>query len=204
MKPNIEAKTNLKNSFILEVNTLSMQPYKYTDLVFGNLLHMLLNYMYTTYILLGSNLGNSKKFLSDAILEIEYKLGTISSKSSLYQTASWGKHDQPDFINQVIELKTSLSPADLLKAVLEIENVLGRQRLEKWGSRTIDIDILLYEDQIINTPDLIVPHPYLSVRRFSLMPLFEIAPNLVHPISRKSITELLCDLTDNLFVKKLS
>jgi 2-amino-4-hydroxy-6-hydroxymethyldihydropteridine diphosphokinase len=147
--------------------------------------------MYTTYI-------------SDAILEIECKLGTISSKSSLYQTASWGNLDQPDFINQVIELKTSLSPADLLKAILKIENVLGRQRLKKWGSRTIDIDILLYEDQIVNTADLIIPHPYLSVRRFSLMPLSEIAPNLVHPISRKNITELLNELTDNLFVKKLS
>ena len=160
--------------------------------------------MYTTYILLGSNLGNSIKYLSDAILEIEYKLGTISSKSSLYQTASWGKHDQPDFINQVIELKTSLSPAELLKAVLQIENDLGRQRLEKWGSRTIDIDILLYEDQIVNTANLVIPHPYLSVRRFSLMPLSEIAPNLLHPILKKSITELLNELTDNLFVKKLT
>jgi 2-amino-4-hydroxy-6-hydroxymethyldihydropteridine diphosphokinase len=122
----------------------------------------------------------------------------------LYQTASWGNLDQPDFINQVIELKTSLSPADLLKAILKIENVLGRQRLKKWGSRTIDIDILLYEDQIVNTADLVIPHPYLSVRRFSLMPLSEIAPNLVHPISRKNITELLNELTDNLFVKKLS
>jgi 2-amino-4-hydroxy-6-hydroxymethyldihydropteridine diphosphokinase len=160
--------------------------------------------MYKTYILLGSNLGDCRKYLSDAILEIECKLGTISSKSSLYQTASWGNLDQPDFINQVIELKTSLSPADLLKAILKVENVLGRQRLKKWGSRTIDIDILLYEDQIVNTADLVIPHPYLSVRRFSLMPLSEIAPNLLHPISRKNITELLNELTDNLFVKKLS
>ncbi len=160
--------------------------------------------MYTTYILLGSNLGNSIKYLSDAILEIEYKLGTISSKSSLYQTAAWGNLDQPDFINQVIELKTSLSPANLLKAILKIENVLGRQRIEKWGSRTIDIDILLYEDQIVNTANLVIPHPYLSVRRFSLMPLSEIAPNRLHPILKKSITELLNELTDNLFVKKLT
>jgi len=160
--------------------------------------------MYTTYILLGSNLGDSRKYLSDAILEIEDKLGSISAKSSLYQTASWGKHDQPDFINQVIELKTSLNPSDLLKAVLEIENLFGRQRLEKWGSRTLDIDILLYEDQIVNSPDLNIPHPYLSVRRFSLMPLSEIAPNVVHPILRKSITELLLELTDDLFVKKLT
>jgi 2-amino-4-hydroxy-6-hydroxymethyldihydropteridine diphosphokinase len=160
--------------------------------------------MNTTYILLGSNLGDSRKYLSDALVEIECKLGTINSKSSLYQTASWGKHDQPDFINQVIELSTSLNPADLLKGVLEIENIFGRQRLEKWGSRTIDIDILLFEDQVINSQDLIIPHPYLSVRRFSLMPLSEIAPDLIHPISKKSITELLLELTDDLFVKKLS
>jgi len=160
--------------------------------------------MFTTYILLGSNLGDSRKYISDAILQIEHKLGFISSKSSLYQTASWGKHDQPDFINQVIELKTRLNPSDLLKAVLGIENLLGRQRLEKWGSRTIDIDILLYEDQVVNSPDLSIPHPYLSVRRFSLMPLSEIAPNVVHPILRKSMTELLLELTDNLFVKKLT
>jgi 2-amino-4-hydroxy-6-hydroxymethyldihydropteridine diphosphokinase len=160
--------------------------------------------MNTTYILLGSNLGDSRKYLSDAIVEIECRLGTIIAKSSLYQTASWGKHDQPDFINQVIELKTSLSPADLLKGVLEIENIFGRQRLEKWGSRTIDIDILLFEDLIINSPDLIIPHPYLSIRRFSLMPLNEIAPDLIHPNSKKSIAELLLELTDDLFVKKLS
>lgn len=160
--------------------------------------------MYTTYLLLGSNLGDSRKYLSDAISEIESKIGTINAKSSLYQTASWGKQDQPDFINQVIELSTNLNPADLLKGILEIENIFGRQRLEKWGSRTIDIDILLFEDQLVNSPDLIIPHPYLSVRRFSLMPLSEIAPDLLHPISKKSITELLLELTDDLFVKKLS
>jgi len=160
--------------------------------------------MYTTYILLGSNLGDSRRYISDAIVEIESMLGIITAKSSLYQTASWGKHDQPDFINQVIELQTSLNPADLLKGVLEIENIFGRQRLEKWGSRTIDIDILLYDDQLVNFPDLIIPHPYLSVRRFSLMPLSEIAPDLVHPISKKSIAELLVELNDDLFVKKLT
>lgn len=159
--------------------------------------------MYTTYILLGSNLGDSKKYISDAILEIEGRLGTISAKSSLYQTASWGKHDQPDFINQVVELRTTLSPTDLLKAILEIENIFGRQRLEKWGSRTIDIDILLYEDQIINNSDLIIPHPYLSVRRFTLMPLSEIAPDIVHPISKKNIEALILELTDSLQVNKL-
>lgn len=160
--------------------------------------------MYTTYLLLGSNLGDSRKYLADAILEIEDRLGKLQKKSSLYQTASWGRHDQPDFINQVIELKTDLNPAMLLAGILKIEQDLGRKRVQKWGSRTIDIDILLYEDQVINEADLVIPHPYLPVRRFSLMPLNEIASDLIHPLSGKTIRELLNELSDDLYVKKLS
>lgn len=160
--------------------------------------------MYITYLLLGSNLGNRKKYISSAISEIEAKLGSVAKRSSLYQTASWGKHDQPDFLNQVIELKTSLEPQALLSGVLSIEAVLGRKRVEKWGSRIIDIDILLYEDQIINDPELIIPHPYLAFRRFCLMPLSEIAPEFIHPILNKNIQQLLLELSDDLFVKRLS
>lgn len=160
--------------------------------------------MYITYLLLGSNLGDSKKYIADAISEIGSKLGDLKVMSSVYQTASWGNHNQPDFINQVIQLETLLSPADLLKGILAIEVKLGRKRVGKWGSRTIDIDILIYEDQIINEIDLVIPHAYLPVRRFSLLPLFEIAPDLVHPVSGKTIKELLDELSDDLFVKKLS
>lgn len=160
--------------------------------------------MYITYLLLGSNLGDSKKYICDAINEIENMLGKVQGKSSLYQTASWGKSDQPDFINQVIELKTGLNPSDLLREILLIELKLGRQRIEKWGSRTIDIDILIFEEQVINEPDLIIPHPYLPVRRFSLMPLCEIAAELIHPTSGKTIRDLLDELSDELYVKKLS
>ena len=160
--------------------------------------------MFITYLLLGSNLGDRKKYLFDATANIEKKIGVIIRKSSLYQTASWGKPDQPDFINQVISVETDLLPIELLKRVLEIELVLGRQRVEKWGSRTIDIDILFYESSIVNHPDLTIPHPYLHERRFSLMPLAEIAPDIIHPIFNRSIKELLDNLSDNLFVKKLS
>ena len=145
--------------------------------------------MHITYLLLGSNLGNRMKYIASAISEIEIKLGNISRRSSLYQTASWGKHDQPDFINQVIELKTSLEPKDLLSGILGIEADFGRKRIEKWGSRTIDIDILLYDDQIVNEPELIIPHPYLAFRRFCLMPLCEIAPEFIHPVLKKNIQE---------------
>lgn len=160
--------------------------------------------MHITYLLLGSNLGNRIKYIASAITEIEAKLGSIGRRSSLYQTASWGKHDQPDFLNQVIELNTSLEPKDLLSGILGIESDLGRKRIEKWGSRTIDIDILIYDDQIVNEPELIIPHPYLAFRRFCLMPLCEIAPEFLHPVLKKNIQELLLELSDDLFVKRLS
>ncbi len=160
--------------------------------------------MYTTYLILGSNLGDRRKYLSDAADLINKRLGTIQTCSSIYQTASWGRHDQPDFINQVIRLSTELSPGDLLKGILKIELDLGRQRAQKWGSRTIDIDILLFEDQVINKPELTIPHPFLHERRFCLQPLSEIAPDYIHPVYIKTITTLLNDLSDGLFVKKLS
>mgnify|MGYP001463998380 CR=1 FL=1 len=160
--------------------------------------------MYITYLLLGGNLGDRRKYIALAIAEIEAKIGNITKRSSLYETASWGKHDQPDFFNQVIEVKTSLKPQELLSGILSIEAQLGRKRIEKWGSRIIDIDILLYQDQVINEPELIVPHPYLAFRRFCLMPLCEIAPEFIHPLLKKNIQELLIELSDDLFVKRLS
>lgn len=159
--------------------------------------------MFNTYILLGSNLGDSKKYIADAILEIEKNIGTIQSKSSLYQTAAWGNNDQPDFINQVLHVKTKLQPEELLNAVLSIEKVLGRERLEKWGSRTIDIDILLIDDLVLNTANLFVPHPFMHLRKFTLLPLNEIASEIIHPQLLKSISELLIELDDDLSVNKL-
>ncbi|MEJ7694682.1 2-amino-4-hydroxy-6-hydroxymethyldihydropteridine diphosphokinase [Daejeonella sp.] len=160
--------------------------------------------MSIAYLLLGSNLGNSLKYLSDASVLIGLRLGTVKETSSLYQTASWGKHDQPDFINQVLAIETQLNPGNLLKGVLTIERELGRERSERWGSRTIDIDILLFSDQIIDQPALKVPHPFLHERRFSLEPLCEIAPNLIHPSLKRPLIDLLNDLSDSLWVKKLS
>ena len=107
-------------------------------------------------------------------------------------------------MNQVIELKTNLNPKDLLAEILSIEILLGRKRIEKWGSRIIDIDILLYGDQVVDEPELTIPHPFLAFRRFCLMPLNEIAPKFVHPVLKKNIQELLFELSDDLFVKKTS
>lgn len=159
--------------------------------------------MFIAYLLLGSNLGDSVKHLSEAVDLIKLRLGKILMSSSLYCTASWGKHDQPDFLNQVIALDTKMSPDKLLKEILMIETQLGRERNERWGSRTIDIDILLFGSEIIDHPNLKIPHPFLHERRFCLQPLSEIAPDIIHPILGKKVSKLLTDLTDNLSVKKL-
>ncbi len=159
--------------------------------------------MFIAYLLLGSNLGNREKHLRDALSLIILRLGNIQEYSSLYCTASWGKYDQPDFINQVVALETHLSPEILLDGVLKIESELGRERNERWGSRTIDIDILLFGREIIDKPNLKIPHPFLHERRFALQPLCEIAPDVIHPLLDKKVSELLAELSDNLSVKKL-
>ena len=160
--------------------------------------------MEKAYLLLGSNLGDSKKYISDAVGFIRTEIGIVKKTSSLYQTASWGKTDQPDFINQVIEVETILNPEQLLKNILVIEKKLGRERLEKWGSRTIDIDLLFYGDQIIQGLNLTVPHPFLHERKFTLMPLVELDPDLVHPVFKTTVKQLFESLDDHLSVFKIS
>lgn len=145
-------------------------------------------------------MGNREKNLARAKKLIEEQAGKVSRASALYETAAWGKTDQPSFYNQALELETDLSPIDLLHLLLAIEKKLGRHRDEKYGPRTIDIDILLYGDQICNDPQLRIPHPELQNRRFALTPLAEIGPGLVHPVFQKSITELLAICTDTLEV----
>ena len=159
--------------------------------------------MEEAYLLLGSNIGESKKYISDAIDFIKKNIGSVTAQSSLYQTASWGKTDQPDFINQVVRVETILDPQKLLENILVIEKKLGRERTEKWGSRTIDIDLLFFGDQIVKEDNLVVPHPYLHERRFTLMPLIEIDPELLHPVFKETITQLYSKLNDNLSVIKL-
>lgn len=145
-------------------------------------------------------MGNREKNLARAKKLIEEQAGKITRASALYETAAWGKTDQPSFYNQALELETALTPKDLLELLLAIEKKLGRQRDEKFGPRTIDIDILLYGDHICNDPQLRIPHPELQNRRFALTPLAEIGPGLVHPVFKKSITELLAICTDTLEV----
>ena len=159
--------------------------------------------MMDVFLLLGSNLGNRQSFMLKAIALIEHDIAPVVKSSSLYETASWGKTDAPDYLNQVILLQTDLPASLLLKKILDIETIIGRQRDEKWGPRIIDIDILFYGGQQINEPGLTVPHPELHKRRFTLEPLNEIAPHLIHPQLNKTVFQLKEELIDSLIVKKL-
>ena len=152
---------------------------------------------------LGSNLGNKVAFLQQACDEIIQTIGVIIAKSALYETRSWGFDTEDSFLNQVIIVKTSLKPEELLLSIRHIENNLGRVRHFETGytSRTIDIDILYYGSSIVFAEDLMIPHPRLEFRNFVLEPLAEIAPDFYHPVLQKSSQELLRDCTDNLDVR---
>ena len=155
-----------------------------------------------SYLLIGGNLGNREAQLQIAKHWIEEKVGDILEESSVYETAAWGITDQPDFLNQVVLVETELSPIELLNAVQWIELKMGRVRLRHWGERIMDIDILLYGDQIIDEAHLQIPHPGIPDRNFVLAPLIEIAPKFIHPIFQKSIESLSLACTDLLEVKK--
>jgi len=148
------------------------------------------------YLLLGSNQGNRRENLAIAQRAIGNTIGDIKKKSHIYKTAAWGKTDQPEFFNQVIEIETHLVPIDLLNQILQIENSMGRIRNEKWGPRIIDIDILFYNNDHVNMAELKVPHPGISQRKFTLVPLNEIATDLLHPVLKKNIATLLLECTD--------
>lgn len=159
--------------------------------------------MNKVYLLFGSNLGDAITNIRMASKLIAETIGTIERSSAYYETAAWGNEQQPAFLNQVVLVSTTLDPLVLLQALLKIETKLGRQRTAlKWQERTIDIDILFYNDALITEAELVVPHPYLHERRFTLIPLAEIAPQLQHPVFKKNIEQLLLTCTDKLNVIK--
>ena len=160
--------------------------------------------MNKAYLLTGSNLGDREEYLATARSFINEQCGTIVTASSLYETAAWGKTDQPSFLNQALELETALNAKQLIRRILKIEKMMGRIRDEKYGPRLIDIDILLFNNEKHNYEFLKVPHPEMQNRRFALLPLAEIAPRIIHPVLNKPITELLKECKDELPVKKYS
>jgi 2-amino-4-hydroxy-6-hydroxymethyldihydropteridine diphosphokinase len=159
--------------------------------------------MNETYLLIGGNLGNRHENMEQARNLLKKEVGKIAKISSLYETAAWGKVDQPSFLNQVLLVTTGLGAAESLAAILHIEHQMGRERIQKFGPRIIDIDILFFNSDIIEEPGLAVPHPQLHLRRFTLEPMNEIAPGFIHPVLKKSISDLLLDCPDPLAVKKL-
>jgi 2-amino-4-hydroxy-6-hydroxymethyldihydropteridine diphosphokinase len=153
--------------------------------------------------LLGSNLGNRNEWLRKGILALKTRIGPLKEISSVYETAAWGIEDQPEFLNIVIQIDTALLPDEVLRQIQLIEEELERQREIKWGQRTLDIDILFYDDLIIEDEHLKIPHPHLHERLFTLIPVFEILPNFKHPKLGKTISELLKETNDKLRVTNI-
>jgi 2-amino-4-hydroxy-6-hydroxymethyldihydropteridine diphosphokinase len=154
-------------------------------------------------ILLGSNVGYRKSRLCKAIKAIESEIGVIYLKSKVYVTKAWGNQNQNDFFNQVIEVKSNFNAPLILQKLLNIEVKMGRIRTEKWAARTIDLDILFYNNEIIKSDSLIIPHPQLHLRRFTLVPLVEILPNRIHPQLQLTCSQLLSNCLDTLEVHSL-
>jgi len=150
---------------------------------------------HTIYLSLGSNVGNRAANLKNAVASLRPQMD-IKAKSKVYETPPWGYTEQEKFLNQVVKVNTYVEPEPLLKHLKRLEIALGRQETFHYGPRLIDIDILFYDNLVMETPSLVIPHAHVHKRGFVLLPLMDIAPDLVHPVLKKSIRDLitLCDL----------
>jgi len=147
------------------------------------------------YLALGSNLGNRAANLKEAIVSLPPQLD-VKAKSKIYETPPWGHTDQENFYNKVLKAQTYVEPEPLLKHLKRLEVALGRKPSFQYGPRSIDMDILFYDDLVLNTAALTIPHPHVHERGFVLLPMMDIAPDYVHPVKQRSVRELLagCDL----------
>ena len=160
--------------------------------------------MHNVFLLLGSNMGNSLNLIKYASEEISQRIGKITKKSSVYKSEPWGFIAETFFLNQVIKVTTELTPDLILDAILKIEDKLGRKRTQSnYESRTIDIDILFYDNLQLDTPRLTIPHPKIGERRFVLVPLNELEPEKYHPVLQINMKELLWICPDRLKVERL-
>ena len=157
------------------------------------------------YVLLGGNLGNTQQIFKRAIEFITIKVGTVLDSSGLYESEPWGFETHNQFLNQVLKIETSLSAPQVMHELLNIEQMLGRLRGAgaQYESRHIDLDVLFFNNDVFDSADLTVPHPRLHLRRFTLLPLSEIAPELPHPTLQKTIKQLLEECEDDLDVTLL-
>lgn len=149
-----------------------------------------MNMNHTVYLSLGTNLGDRAANLKQAVTSLPPQM-RVRKKSNVYETPPWGYTAQDAFLNQVVEVTTYLEPEPLLKHLKRLEVALGRKATFRYGPRLIDLDILFYDDLVYESPSLTIPHPYLHERGFVLLPMMDIAPDHVHPITRKSIRELI-------------
>ena len=149
------------------------------------------------HLIIGGNLGNRVATLAASRKLIGAEAGEILKASTVYETQPWGVEDQPWFLNQALEIRSSLLPSEMLRVIKDIETKVGRQPSEKWHARTIDIDILVCGEEIVHLPDLDIPHPLFHQRNFALVPLMEIAPDLIHPVLKKPIDELYGESRDH-------
>ncbi len=160
--------------------------------------------MAKVYLLLGGNLGDRNYYIQMSEQSIDRELGAIINRSSIYETEPWGFQHEQNFYNRVVEINTLLNPQELLEKIHNIENNLGRERKnQQYSARTIDIDILFYDDLILNEPNLIIPHSQLHNRKFALEPLCEIIPEFMHPVMNVTVRELLSQCEDTLSVSKI-
>ena len=152
--------------------------------------------MNIVYLQLGSNIGERDKMLSISAKSISEDIGRIYMYSKIYESTPWRVDGQENYLNQIVAIQTLFSAQETLDKILKIENRLGRIRIEKWGERLIDIDIIFFNNDIIETPNLCIPHKHMHERNFVLEPLMEIAPNLVHPKYNKTVSELFNESKD--------
>lgn len=155
------------------------------------------------YLIIGGNLGNRALNLALCKKEISEEIGLVLTQSSIYETAAWGKTDENNYLNRVLFLETILDAETVMKNSLQIEKKFLRVRHKKWEARIMDIDILFFNNEIIKTKKLQIPHPRVAERKFVLTPMVEIAPNLVHPLLNKTMTQMLAECEDTLEVSKV-
>ncbi|AUN16929.1 2-amino-4-hydroxy-6-hydroxymethyldihydropteridine diphosphokinase [Clostridium botulinum] len=150
--------------------------------------------MHTAYVAFGSNIGEKESYIKRALEKIEERGMKIIKVSSIYETEPYGVLDQDSFLNGVVKIETNLTPEDLIGELLNIEKQLDRVRERRWGPRTIDLDIIFYDDLIINEKNLVIPHKDMENREFVLKPLCDIDENFIHPVLKKSVRELYDEL----------